>query len=583
MTVLARRGVGGYRQYRIPALAVAGQTVLCAYDGRPDLDDLPAPIDLLLRRSADGGRTWDRQQVVRTGGGFEGFGDPSLLVDPVSGAVLLFHASGQRAGFFESGDGEDPEDADLQHCDLSVSTDAGRTWQHRRLTQQLRRTGNAHLGRERIGGLFAASGAGCAISAGAYRGRLVQPFVLRLGARIDVACALSDDHGQSWRLTSPLGTGFGAGGANHADPQVELNESSVCALADGTVLLHSRGVGHRWAAYSIDGGETFTAPVAVPGLLDPGVNGSVIAAGDRLLASHCSDGQLRRNAVISRSDDGGATWYRWRAVAPGSAGYTQLAELADGRVGIAYEADGYQEIRFEAFDRPGPMIDAADDARGIPALQGACAEAPGPVEARSASAEAPDYANGFVPASAEADCDAVDNHGAVEPGWVRVRAAGVVLDVVLRAVVPARPDAWVEAGPTHEIDLGAFGDVDPSVFKEIGQDRDGQPTQVLRTRESLTANLGPVRPGVHPGDRLEVHARVRAEHEPVGCGNGVRSLYVRWAEQERSLTPGESWVRRDLTHTVTVADTERGFAEVSCAVVANEREVAAHLRVPLGA
>lgn len=57
MTVLARRGVGGYRQYRIPALATAGQVVLCAYDGRPDLDDLPAPIDLLLRRSEDGGHT----------------------------------------------------------------------------------------------------------------------------------------------------------------------------------------------------------------------------------------------------------------------------------------------------------------------------------------------------------------------------------------------------------------------------------------------------------------------------------------------------------------------------------------------
>lgn len=57
MTVLARRGVGGYRQYRIPALVTAGQVVLCAYDGRPDLDDLPAPIDLLLRRSEDGGHT----------------------------------------------------------------------------------------------------------------------------------------------------------------------------------------------------------------------------------------------------------------------------------------------------------------------------------------------------------------------------------------------------------------------------------------------------------------------------------------------------------------------------------------------
>lgn len=53
--VVARRGVGGWRQYRIPALATVGDVVLCAYDGRPDHDDLPAPIDLLIRRSTDGG------------------------------------------------------------------------------------------------------------------------------------------------------------------------------------------------------------------------------------------------------------------------------------------------------------------------------------------------------------------------------------------------------------------------------------------------------------------------------------------------------------------------------------------------
>lgn len=80
--VLAVRGRGGYRQYRIPALAVTARgTVLAAYDGRPNLDDLPSPIDLLVRRSTDNGQTWSGQEVVRSGTGLEGFGDPSLLVD----------------------------------------------------------------------------------------------------------------------------------------------------------------------------------------------------------------------------------------------------------------------------------------------------------------------------------------------------------------------------------------------------------------------------------------------------------------------------------------------------------------------
>lgn len=487
--VLARSGVGGYRQYRIPALAAVGDVVLVAYDGRHDLDDLPAPIDLLLRRSTDGGRTFEAQTVLRGGTGLKGFGDPSLLVDPTNGRVHCFHAAGEHAGFFESGDGVDDEDPDLQHVDLSTSTDAGLTWLHRRLTTQLRSSGNAHLRGERIGGLFAASGAGCAITEGPYAGRLVQPFVLRISGRIEVACALSDDHGATWRLARPAGAG--------------LNESSVCMLPGGDLLLHSRGIETRLALVSRDGGETFGPARPVPDLSDPSVNGSVLAADGALFASHCADPQLRRNAVVSRSDDGGGTWRIVRVLEPGSAAYTQLAALPDGRIGVAYEADGYREIRFEAFDPARP-----DD--GIP---GAGA--------------------GWV--------------GAVDP-------SGAVLDVVLRGVVPARPTRWVETGPTHVIDLSRFADVDPRVFKEIGQDVSSHPIQVLRTRESLAANLGPVTPGLHPGDVLELEARVR--------NGGGAAVQVTWDGEEHLLTPGEAWVRRGHGHVVTAAEAAAGTAEV---------------------
>src|SRR5699024_9573042 len=168
---------------------------------------------------------------------------------------------------------------------------------------------------------------------------------LRIAGRIEVACALSDDHGSSWRLTRPLGWGAGRHtvGEGAADCS-ELNESSVCELADGSLLLHSRGTGHRLATHSVDGGETFGPVEPVLDLADPSVNGSVLQVEDVLLASHCADPQLRRNAVVSRSDDGGASWRVVRTLEPGSAGYTQLAVLPGGRVGVAYEADGYQEI-----------------------------------------------------------------------------------------------------------------------------------------------------------------------------------------------------------------------------------------------
>lgn len=542
--LIARRGVGTHRQYRIPALAVAPagpqgpSVVLCAYDGRADLDDLPAPIDLLLRRSVDGGDTWEEPRPVRTGTGFAGFGDPSLLTDPATGTVFLFHSAGERAGFFESGTGKDDGDPDLLHCDVSVSRDAGLTWEHRRLTSALRHSGNAHLASlnrptdhspgtaaPRIAGMFAASGAGCAITTGPRAGRLVQPYVLRIQGRIDVACAYSDDHGATWQLGSPIGATRRAAGDQDVP---DLNESAVCMMPDGSVLLHSRGTPHRLATVSMNGGETFGPVAPVPDLGDPSVNGSVIAltcAPGVLLASHCDDPDLRRNLTVSRSVDGGASWQQIHRAESGAAAYSQLAELPDGRVGIAYEADGYQDIRFEILD---PDAATKDDHTGLEA-----------------------------------------------PGWVRTGSAhGVTVELLLRSIVPARPEDWVETGPTHTIDLSTFADVDASVFKEIGTDREAEPTQVLRGRESLEANLGPVRPGLHEGDELEIHARVRNHAES--------SATVCWGGEERRLAPKESWVRRDLRHRVTASDLASGTAEVSTVVELDGEDIGSLLRVPTG-
>src|SRR5262249_15992791 len=56
---------GGYHTYRIPSLIVTNGGVLLAFcegrkSGRGDTGD----IDLVLKRSRDGGKTWDKTQVV---------------------------------------------------------------------------------------------------------------------------------------------------------------------------------------------------------------------------------------------------------------------------------------------------------------------------------------------------------------------------------------------------------------------------------------------------------------------------------------------------------------------------------------
>lgn len=146
----------GYAVYRIPALTITNAGTLIAYDGRPSQADVSSRIALVARRSTDGGRTWLSQQVVRSGREPLGFGDPSLLVDRMTGRIFLFHAASVRRGFVQSATGFDETDPDVLQADYSWSDDDGVSRRHRRITASIK---NAAWG-----GIFAASGQGIQLS-----------------------------------------------------------------------------------------------------------------------------------------------------------------------------------------------------------------------------------------------------------------------------------------------------------------------------------------------------------------------------------------------------------------------------------
>lgn len=500
--VLARRGVGGHRQYRIPALAVSTRgTLLAAYDGRPNLDDLPNPIDLLLRRSTDNGRTWGPQQTVRTGTGLDGYGDPSLLVDTRTGRIFMFHAAGTHAGFFEAAEGLDPEDA-IQHADLSFSDDDGATWEHRRLTPMLKRAG--------ITGLFAAAGAGIQVHTGPFEGRLVQQFVLLHHGAIKAASAYSDDHGDTWTLGEFVPTAS----------ETSANENKVVCLADGSLLLHSRATPHRLTAVSTDGGHSYTDARPHPELPDPSDNGSLarfdglpnvtglaIPETDSwLIATHNHDHSLRRNTVLKLSRDNGATWPFAVVLCPGSSEYSTGARLPDGRIGVLYERQGYQEIVFTSRE---------------------------PRELLGSPTAALTHDGG----TAFAGC--------------------LAFDVVLRSVTPVRPAVWRSTGESFTL-TQTDGGWDPSAWKEVGQGYTEEAPQVLSNRESQDLNYGPAMPGYKAGDVLAFSGRVENRGaEPAG-------VVIRHGGAEviatESLEPGAS-LGFTSTHTVTAGELAAGQAE----------------------
>ncbi|WP_207345783.1 exo-alpha-sialidase [Arthrobacter sp. E3] len=473
--VLARRGVAGHRQYRIPALAVSTRgTILAAYDGRPNLDDLPNPIDLLLRRSPDNGNTWGPQQTVRTGTGLDGYGDPSLLVDTATGRIFIFHAAGTHAGFFEAVEGLEDQDG-IQHADLSYSDDDGATWEHRRLTGMLKCEG--------MTGLFAAAGAGIQIHTGPFTGRLVQQFVVLFRGDIMSASAYSDDHGETWMLGE-----FIPGG----------NENKVVARSDGSLLMHSRATPFRLAAVSTDGGQSYSPALPHLELPDPSDNGSLgrfdglpnvvtLAAPESecwLIATHNHDTLLRRNTLLKLSQDDGVTWPYAVVLCSGSSQYSTATRLPDGHIGVLYERQGYQEIVFTTVD--------------------------------------PEELLASPTASLTHDADT---------SW----AGSVGLSAVLRSITPGRPAAWESVGESFVL-AQTDGDWDPATWKEVGQGYSANTPQVLSNRESQDANYGSVIPGYKAGDVLAFSGRV--ENFADGAATSVAVRLGHLVDGGASLEPG---------------------------------------------
>ncbi|MFD8798784.1 exo-alpha-sialidase [Streptomyces atroolivaceus] len=335
---LATQGVGS-PYYRIPALTTSVKgTLLAAYDSRPTLGDLPGNLGIVLRRSTDGGATWKTQQVVRKEAAPKGFGDPSLLVDRTTGRVFVFYAGSVTQGFAGSATGNDETDPDVLQADYSYSDDDGVTWTHRRITRQIKNPAWA--------GMFAASGEGIQVRNGAYKGRLIQQYAIRHNGANYAVSAYSDDHGATWRSGNPVGPGG--------------DENKTVELSDGRIMLNNRSAPYRTIAHSTDGGVNYTPFTQDTALPDPANNGSVIRyapdapASDPksswLLFSNTESTSSRSNLTVKMSCDSGKTWPIRKVVDPGSAAYSTLTRLPDGRLGLLYERDGYRNITYSAFD-----------------------------------------------------------------------------------------------------------------------------------------------------------------------------------------------------------------------------------------
>jgi len=339
-------GMDGYHTYRIPSLLVTENGALLAFcegrkKGRGDSGD----IDLLVKRSQDGGKTWSQQQVVWNDGE-NTCGNPCPVVDEQTDTVWLLMT-------WNRGDDTEAEikkntSKDTRRVWVTRSDDDGVTW-----SKPIEITDAAKRPEWRW--YATGPGVGIQLQKDPWKGRLVIPCDHSVAPSPDNPTGynshtiISDDHGKTW----------GIGGVIR--PQV--NECQVVELTDSTLIINMRNYDRskttRATATSKDGGITWSNVTHDPVLVEPICQASFIryswpGRDDKscLLFSNPASTSERVKMNVRLSYDEGKTWPVSRVLYPGLSAYSCLAALPDGDIGCLYEAGQkhpYEEIVFAHF------------------------------------------------------------------------------------------------------------------------------------------------------------------------------------------------------------------------------------------
>jgi sialidase-1 len=311
-------GEQGYHAYRIPALIVSPKGTLLAFcEGRKKSRSDTGDIDVLLKRSLDGGKTWSAAQVIWDEGD-NTCGNPCAVVDRATGTIwlLLTHNLGADTEAMIV----DQKSKGTRTVWVTKSTDDGVTWAKPiEITKDVKRSDWT----------WYATGPGIGIQL--KSGRLVIPCDNKVAvtkAR-QSHVIYSDDHGATWKISAPVGP--------------NCNESQVVERSDGSLLLNMRSYqanNRRLVALSNDGGATWSKPVEDSALIEPVCQASTLRyradAKSPILFSNPAS-LKREKLTVKLSNDEGKTWPVAKELHAGPAAYSCLAVLPDGMIACLYE------------------------------------------------------------------------------------------------------------------------------------------------------------------------------------------------------------------------------------------------------
>ena len=350
---------GGYALYRIPGIVVTRTGTVLAYcearrTGSGDWDS----IDILLRRSTDGGKSWQqarnianvpgpktRSRVIARKGTATNdvtYNNPVAIPDRNGSIHFLFCLEYMR-------------------CFYQRSDDDGSTW-----STPVEITGTFDQFRPDYDWKVIATGPGHGIQL--KNGRLVVPVWLSTatgkgGHRPSVTSTIfSDDGGGTWHR--------GDIAVPNTEEWVNPNETVVVQLADGRVMLNVRNeskTNRRLVTTSPDGAKSWSKPRFDDALREPICMASVVrlteagnSGRNRIVFSNPdnmsrADGKEspgvsrdRKDLSIKLTYDEGQTWPVNKVLEPGFSGYSDLAAAKDGSILCFYErgsTDGKSSTR----------------------------------------------------------------------------------------------------------------------------------------------------------------------------------------------------------------------------------------------
>ena len=334
-TQVFKQGTDGYNTFRISVVVRSNEgTLLCFAEGRTNSSDDFGDIDIVMKRSTDNGKTWQKLQVVAEDG-INRCCNPTPVVLGNDKIILVYSWNHDST----------PDD----HIIYTIeSDDDGVTWKNKtNILSQISRSGE---GRYLPGPCH-----GIVKEKDPHKGRIIIPHRGKSSKGTPVHVICSDDNGKTW---------FHGGSVNYA----KGNECTVAELSNGSILIDMRNTDDndyfRWQAISQDGGNTWKDPYRTELVeTQSGCQGALHrfkwdekTGKAILLFSNPTHTSSRRHGAVKLSLDEGLTWPKMYMFTTKSGddmycSYSDLVTMSTDVIGVAYEAgkNNGQGILFKTF------------------------------------------------------------------------------------------------------------------------------------------------------------------------------------------------------------------------------------------